>query len=294
MMDSIILTGSTGFLGNVILNKLTTHTDYHIITTMRKKSGSSKPVRKSPRISPILTSDLDEYCQNPKIKILGAIHAATEYGRSGQDISKVLDANIALPVVILKVLSKKNSHFFINAESFYNKSIHPYPYLMDYITSKKALHYWLELINDYSVINLFLEHMYGPGDSRDKFIPTLFSDLKNKSKQVIEMSPGDQIRDFIHVEDVADAFLAAINFGLDSKLGKYSFEIGTGVGTTIRELAQELKRITRSNSRLEFGKLAYRENEIKMSIADVQKNQNLIWHAKISLHSGLVRLNNEQ
>ena len=54
----------------------------------------------------------------------------------------------------------------------------------------------------------------------------------------IAFSPGKQMLDFIHVDDMADFFLTLIN-KLDSLQEKYyQFHLGTGQGHTIREVAQ--------------------------------------------------------
>jgi nucleoside-diphosphate-sugar epimerase len=288
-MTSIILTGATGFLGKVILSKILDETEFKLILPVQEQTNCDE-IPLSSRIKIVNVSQITEHCDNPAIHIVGAIHAATEYGRSGNDIQKVLSANISLPVTILNILQRKKSNFFINADSFFNKSSNSYPFLIDYSTSKRALHLWLDQLRSLTVINLFLEHIYGPGDSKDKFIPTLLKELSSFSKEEIALSLGDQIRDFIYIDDAANAFIAAINFGLTADQDTYNFEVGTGVGTSIKEFATRLKSLTGSERVLAFGKLPYRENEIKSSIADVKSNKLLLWSAKIDLDQGLVSL----
>lgn len=288
-MASIILTGATGFLGKVIMTKILDETEFNLILPVQEQTNRDA-IPLSSRIKIVSVSQISEHCGNPAIHVVGAIHAATEYGRSGQDIQKVLSANIALPVTILDILQRKKSNFFINADSFFNKSSNSYPFLIDYSTSKRALHLWLDQIRGLAIINLFLEHIYGPGDSKDKFIPTLLKELSSHSKEDIALSLGDQIRDFVYIDDAANAFIAAINFGLTAIEDTYNFEIGTGIGTSIKEFANRLKSLTGSERVQAFGKLPYRENEIKLSIANVSGNKLLKWSARIGLDQGLVRL----
>jgi hypothetical protein len=60
---------------------------------------------------------------------------------------------------------------FINTDSFFNKTGNSYSNLLNYSLSKKSLLIWLEKISaSLKIINVVLEHMYGPGDSDSKFV----------------------------------------------------------------------------------------------------------------------------
>jgi len=55
---------------------------------------------------------------------------------------------------------------------------------------------------------------------------------------------GTCIRDYIHVSDLADAHLEALKY-LDLDNRKYdSFNVGTGKGTSVREIVEEVRKVT--------------------------------------------------
>lgn len=92
---------------------------------------------------------------------------------------------------------------------------------------------------------------------------------------------GEQTRDYIYVEDVARANLAALNAG-DSEV----FNIGTGVHTTLNQLVEKLKEI--SGQSLDTIYENERLGDIKHSYFTVNKAKNgLDWVPEVSLEDGL-------
>jgi len=289
-MQAIILTGSTGFLGSRILCRLLLNTDYKIIL-VHKSSTTIERIPNTDRIDYVCETNLESYFRDYSGDILGAIHAATEYGRSENEIEKVLQCNLILPINILNILKLRNCRFFINAESFFNKLNNSYTYLLDYASSKKSLHFWLNsAANDLVVINLYLEHIYGENDSDKKFVPSLIKELKIKSSHGIKLSKGMQIRDFLYVEDAAESFLKALTYALEHPSGLYEFEIGTGTGTTIFDFCNMLKVGLKSDRELNFGALDYRKDEIMKSTANIHKNHILNWKAQTKLDAGISKI----
>ncbi len=70
-------------------------------------------------------------------------------------------------------------------------------------------------------------HMYGPGDSPNKFIPWLIAQLKNNVPK-IDLTAGEQTRDFIYIDDVCTAFKTVCDKMDDIPERFASFEVGTG------------------------------------------------------------------
>jgi CDP-paratose synthetase len=290
-VEYIVLTGGNGFLGRNVVSRILSETDFGLILPVKVPSKSIQIDSSRGRIEIVDSQKLIEQCETLGVKIIGAIHTATEYGRQGNQIEAVLEANVALPVRILKLLSDHNAKFFINSESFFNKFPNSYPHFADYSNSKRALHYWFdEYLENLCISNLYLEHIYGPGDSIEKFVPKLLSDLRSQLVSPILLSNGDQKRDFVFVEDAAQAFVKAIYFSNSANFGLHNFEIGTGVATSIRDFVLSMKQATLSTNEITFGALPYRKDEIMVSVADTGKNQKLGWSSDVSLEVGISRL----
>jgi nucleoside-diphosphate-sugar epimerase len=110
-----------------------------------------------------------------------------------------------------------------------------------------------------------------------------------KEELFIDMTPGDQRRDFIYINDVVSAFEIVLKNEL--KLTNYQeFQIGSGKSFSIKHLAELIKKISNSKTELKFGAISYRQGEIMESVC---KNIELIelgWVAKFSLKEGLSRI----
>ncbi|KFI79399.1 UDP-glucose 4-epimerase GalE [Bifidobacterium pseudolongum] len=93
----------------------------------------------------------------------------------------------------------------------------------------------------------------GPVELEDpailNLIPMLFDRLKQGKAPAIfgddyPTPDGTCVRDYIHVSDLADAHLAALKY-LDRDERKYDvFNVGTGEGTSVRQIVDEVKKVT--------------------------------------------------
>ena len=97
------------------------------------------------------------------------------------------------------------------------------------------------------------------------------------------MTLGEQILDFIHIDDVCD-FIIKLLFH-DKKIpNKQEFFLGTGKGTTIRELSKILELKYNKKCNINWGKLEYRPNDIMYAVAPIGNNlKYLNWKASIFL-----------
>jgi len=135
-------------------------------------------------------------------------------------------------------------------------------------------------------VNIKLEHMHGPDDDSSKFTTWIVqSCLKNIVK--IELTPGEQKRDFIYIDDVVDAYKLLLKKSRQLDIGFQEFDIGSGKAVSIREFVETVKRLTGADTELAFGAKPYRENEIMHSEADITKLLALGWKPKCDLIKGL-------
>ncbi|MFA6171559.1 MAG: NAD(P)-dependent oxidoreductase [Patescibacteria group bacterium] len=284
--DTILLTGGTGFLGSQIL-KLLAKKGQRVIVLKRKNSDLSR-VRGVVKKNRIIYVDLKPGFSNAgaifrKYKIDYVIHAATCYGRKGEPESKVIEANLTLPLLLLGTGITSGVKGFINADTFTRDKKWIYARTKEELVSRAK-----KMVKGKKIkfINLKIEHMYGPGDSAHKFIPWVIGELK-RNAPAISFTKGRQKRDLVCVEDASRAFFKAIeNF---SALANFQeFEIGTGQSRSIRKLVLMIKKMTGNNtSRLNWGALPYKEGEAMDSRARVSRNKKLKWRAEYDLKNGL-------
>jgi UDP-glucose 4-epimerase len=99
---------------------------------------------------------------------------------------------------------------------------------------------------------------------------------------------GKQTRDYVYVRDVAMAAYLAATKTLPAveRLDARGFNIGTGVGTSVNELADTLLRVSRAKVPIEHA--APRQGEQQHSFLDVGKAAELLgWKPSVSLETGL-------
>lgn len=220
--------------------------------------------------------------------IFSIIHTATVYKKNSNNVLPMFKTNIELPINLSQLAVQYNVELFINTDTFFNNKKYKYSYLKDYTLSKRHSLEWIKILIDNSrckLVNMKLHHVYGHGDSLNKFVPFLIQNLKKNIKS-LDMTQGEQIRDFIYINDVVDAYHIVLNSCL--KLNSFQeFEIGTGKSYSIKEFSNIIRTITKSITDLKFGALNYRQGEImetKITNFDIY---NLGWKPKYSLKQGL-------
>lgn len=290
MVSYILLTGGTGFLGSHILNKLI-ESNYPVIVLVRKTSGLEKIAHLSGKYASFVINDSGSNMSSlfEQYNINTIIHTATEYGRESS-IASILETNVIFPLKLIEEGIKHKLGFFINTDSFFSKDQNlNSSYLNHYARSKKI---FKDLLLDFSkslnVASLQLEHVYGENDSNRKFFTGLLEKLLSDSKEV-DLTSGSQKRDFIYVDDVVDAFLKILE-NRSTLNGFNEFEVGTGSSVSVREFVEEIARISGSHSKLLFGKIPTRLNEIEGSVANITPLAALGWKSNFPIEKAIKKI----
>jgi nucleoside-diphosphate-sugar epimerase len=132
-----------------------------------------------------------------------------------------------------------------------------------------------------SIITLRPFSVYGPGQPKHMFISQLLQSCH--TGEAFRMSQGDQLRDFVYVEDVCQAIICA----LTSDLKKGIYNIGTGVGTRLWDLVQLVLKLTNSDVSIHRG-FYKRSGDPPELVADLtQTVRDLGWKPTTLLEQGL-------
>lgn len=138
---------------------------------------------------------------------------------------------------------------------------------------------------DYTVFRF--QNVYGIGQSlKNPYtgILSIFSTLLLDNKKVNVFEDGRESRDFINVEDVAAAVIKSLN---EKKTNGEVINLGSGEGTSVIEIAETLKRLYRSESKICITQ-DFRVGDIAHNIADITKAKELLgFRPKVSLEDGL-------
>lgn len=138
-------------------------------------------------------------------------------------------------------------------------------------------------------ISVMPTNLYGPGDNFDlknsHVLPALirkFTEaVKEKKSEVIVWGSGKPKREFLFVDDLADAVIFLMNNYNDSKI----INIGTGKDISIKELAELIARITKFQGRIIFDK-KYPDGT-SQKLLNIDKIKKMGWCTKINLIKGI-------
>ena len=133
-------------------------------------------------------------------------------------------------------------------------------------------------------------NLFGPKDNFSKesshVLPAMirkFHDAKIKNKDVQLWGNGTAKREFLHVDDLAEA----VDFLIESYDSDECINIGTGKDISIMELANLVSEIVGYEGSIKWD--ASKPNGTLRKILDNSKIDSLGWHPKISLVEGVTR-----
>lgn len=197
-----------------------------------------------------------EACQQRGVDCFIHAGSSSEYG----DEAAAPDEERAL---------KANSHYSVTKSAIAN--------LIYFYGKKKNM----------KAANLRLYSVYGPYEDSSRLIPKII--LRGLEKKFTDFTSPEISRDFIYVDDACSAFIdAAAN--LSPKNYGESFNIGSGVKTTIGEVAQLSKKIYEIAGEPKFNYPA-RNWDVSDWYANPQKAEKILgWKAQINLREGLLRM----
>ena len=143
----------------------------------------------------------------------------------------------------------------------------------------------------FNAISLMPTNLYGPGDNFDlqnaHVLPSLirrFHEAKARGDDSVTVwGTGSPRREFLHVDDLADAIL----FLLQTYDGESLVNIGWGEDVTIRELAELVASVVGFAGRLVFDPT--KPDGTPRKLLDVSRLTSLGWRPQIALHQGIER-----
>ena len=285
---TILLSGATGFLGSYLLKRFLQEG----FTVIALKRSTSDTYRIEDLLSKITYYDVDktdiaEIFKKHSIDMV--VNTVTDYGRANGQISSILETNLMFSIKLLENAVENKVKTFINTDTLLEKDINAYA------LSKNQLVQWMHFLsNQINMVNIKIEHMYGPLDDDNKFIYWVIKQLKQNVEK-IDLTSGVQKRDFIYIDDIVEAYMTVIN-NTKQFSSFEEFELGSGNAIEVKEFlgliynqVQQKQVLTTS---LNFGSVGYRDKENMCMKADISKLHSLGWAPKVKLEDGTKRILN--
>ncbi|MGC4119574.1 MAG: NAD(P)-dependent oxidoreductase [Myxococcales bacterium] len=282
-----LVTGATGFIGRHLVPELLAKG--HAVTVVEHRSPVVPELRGRVQILP--SSGLEAMRGLDEVVVL---HLATLFAgqhTSGQ-VDAMVEANLAFGQRLLEALDPKKCAGFVNVgttwQHFESADYHPFNL---YAAHKQAfedvLRYYAE-VRGLRALTLKLADSYGPEDPRRKIVSVLLAQLGKDA--ALDMSPGEQFVDLLHVRDAVGALLHAADLvrTRNDLPRPCSFQATSGQPLTLRALVALLSEVSGRPLRVNWGALPYRPRE---NLHPVTFGQRLPgWTPAVDLRSGLAEL----
>ncbi|MGL5672109.1 MAG: NAD-dependent epimerase/dehydratase family protein [Plesiomonas shigelloides] len=289
----VLLTGVTGFVGSHLATYLSEKG--HVVFGLIRK-----PIEDENLLARFNNVSLCHFNEESLVALMAemkpdiVIHLASLYltVHAPDQIDDLIKSNITFPTKLLEAMNVNNIKKFINTGTswqHYNSS--NYEPVNLYAATKQACDDIVKFYTSakgFSSITLKLFDTYGPEDNRGKLISLL--DRLSNTQEHLAMSPGEQIVELTHVDDVCAAYLMAIELVMEMKSGEArSFGVDSNSRIKLIDLVTEYERVNEVKLNIKWGDRPYREREVMQPCDNLNNIPG--WKPLIPLTYGLNKEN---
>lgn len=294
-MTKILITGSSGQVGSYLAKYLDSKYD---VTGISRHISNDKFINKITTIGDIRDKNIiDKITKNVDIIIHTAAHLNTLISFENPTLNA--DINIIGTLNLLNASRKNNiskiiyfstSAVYGNYEYLPIDEEHPLnpisPYGLSKLTAEKYCYLFNKLFN-LSTVCIRPFNIYSTNEDLNRpyvSVVSIFADKIKKNEPLTIRGGGQQIRDFVHVKDVA-SFIEII-LERNDVIGQ-TYNLGSGKPINILDLAKLILKIYKkdeSNIQYEKGE----EGKIEHSYADITKAKKIGYNPQITIEKGLI------
>lgn len=293
--QTILVTGGAGFIGGNIANALLRN-GYKVVVFDNLETGTKKTLTKEMKfIKGDLRNASKIYSAMKGIDLVihcaGLISVPESFVRSNDYYA----TNVTGTYNLLEAMRKngvKNIMFSSTAGVYNpfqpkplseNSTTHPYsPYGATKLIAEELLKFY-HVAQNFNVVIFRYFNAYGPGDYKknpQNVVPIFIKEIK-KGKPLTVHGDGELVRDYIYIDDLVSAHLMAMKL-----TGSHLFNLGSGVGHTVNDLARSLSKAFGKTLKIKKIKIPAgypREVYADSSLAQ----RELDWKTQVKLEDGI-------
>lgn len=263
-MKCVLLTGGTGFVGSNLAKAFVAN-DWRVVAVVRANSDTSALSGVETVIHDGTTESMIRLVAEarPQLCVLLAAFFTAEHGI--HQIKPLIESNILFGVQLLEGMLHAGVRHLINtATTWQHYGDASYDPVCLYAATKHAfedlLTYYIQA-HGFTACTLELFDIYGPGDRRPKLFNLLGRLARNGER--LSMSPGEQLIDLVHIDDVVSAYLcaAALVFAQGHEVHS-RYVVSSGQPKPLREVVAAYARIKGVSLNIDWGGRPYRSREV--------------------------------
>ena len=286
----ILITGGTGYIGTTLVPYIMERGFNDVCLLVRNQSKAYEIYGTSVQYISAENEDwrgqLITYSPDVVLHLAGLLNSKHD----ADSVEPLVRSNVLFITQLLEAVSHTECKYFVNVGScweYRDGGTNPNPNTL-YAATKLAVHpimTFYQSLSKWKWVNVVVYSAYGKRNTPKKIFELIYDALDAQTPH--PFTEGNQILDFIHVEDIADFFYTLLT-KLDVIKESYTqFHLGTGEGHSLREVASILEDITGKKVNAVWGALPYRPHEVMKSIAPIAENIRLLgWKSTKSIRDG--------
>lgn len=296
-MKRVLVTGGAGFIGLHVVNNLVKE-GYDVLVIDNLITGKIENIRPEATFIKvdICSSELSYLFQSFKPDVV--IHLAAQSSVNFSIKIPKLDAEIniigTLNILQLSKEYKVNQIIFTSTAAVYGNPLYSpiteesllsplSPYGLSKMSCEKYIQLYQSLYGlPYTILRL--SNVYGPGQNHkgESGVISIFIEKMLNNETPVIFGDGKQIRDFIYVEDVANAIVKAIQ----NKNKNGIFNISSGIGININGIYELISQKIGYKNEPKY--VSKKEGDILESVLDNHKAlTTLSWYPKTNIENGI-------
>lgn len=300
---NILVTGGAGFIGSHVVEALTKE-DHRVLIYDNLSTGKIENLSQEDEKIEFRQLDLKNAGEQDVSKVDAVVHLAAKPSvvESWDSPIAAHRENLTAILWALQLAEKSRGKHLVFASSaavygdpntiptnerFSRQPISPYG------IQKSTCEDYMRLYGELwglSTVALRFFNVYGPRQDPSSAYAGVISKFVNKARsgsQVAINGAGEQTRDFVYVQDVAQAVAKAAVGGNEICKGHLALNVGSGIPCTIKKLAETILELcNRPTTSIEYSQSVV--GDIAHSLADVSEIKKVLeWAPENSLTSGL-------
>lgn len=283
----VLLTGGSGFIGTNLI-KYFLKKEYQVGVILRSESKFGFDFKNvSIYISDSKIDSLKLALEDFKPELV--IHLATYYSYKvdSLNLDKMINSNISFGTHLLEAMVATGVQNIINIgtsfEHYNNEDYNPVNLYAAFKHSFQNILTYYVKSNQLNAITIKLFDSYGEGDSRNKIISLIRDSLNNG--RLLKLSPGLQILDLLHVNDICSAIGIASKQLLQGNIGLNKSYALSGERISLKDLVELMEQLAGRMANIQWAVYPYREREVMMPWSNFMKLPG--WQHQIKLEEGI-------
>jgi len=290
---SVLVTGGAGFIGSHIADALVTDNDVTVLDDL--SSGTRSNVPEEATFVEGDVRNLADLAQAGDVDVIFHEAAVVSVAKSVENPAGCHDVTTDGTIQALefarqqdaRIVTASSAAIYGDPETVPVSEDAPKrpssPYGVDKLTIDHYTRLYADLY-DLPTVALRYFNVFGPRQTAGDYsgAVSVFRQQAQSGEPLTVHGDGSQTRDFVHVDDVVRANLAAAT----TEATGDAYNIGTGEETSVLELAETVRDVAGSDSDIVHEDP--REGDIDRSVADISKaREQLSYEPSVALEAGL-------